>query len=68
MQHSNPNIRRLLGAKWGGIRDHLIHHYFGIDYEILWDVIQYKIPELHGNLQLILQDNHADEEEDSRGG
>ena len=28
-----------------GFRDILIHGYFGIDTEILWDVIQNKVPE-----------------------
>jgi uncharacterized protein with HEPN domain len=28
------------------MRDKLIHEYFGIDYEILWQTIKYKIPEL----------------------
>lgn len=27
-----------------GLRDKLIHHYFGIDYDILWDVIANEIP------------------------
>jgi uncharacterized protein with HEPN domain len=26
------------------LRDKLIHHYFGIDYDILWDVIANEIP------------------------
>ena len=30
-----------------GMRDRLIHAYFGVDYEIVWDVIQNKIPSLH---------------------
>jgi uncharacterized protein with HEPN domain len=29
-----------------GMRDRLIHGYFGVDYEIVWDVIQNKVPEL----------------------
>ena len=28
------------------MRDKLIHVYFGIDYELVWDVIKTKIPEL----------------------
>ncbi len=27
-----------------GLRDKLIHHYFGLDYDILWDVISNEIP------------------------
>lgn len=29
-----------------GMRDRLIHGYFGIDYDIVWDVPTKKIPEL----------------------
>jgi uncharacterized protein with HEPN domain len=29
-----------------GIRDRLIHDYFGVDYDIVWDVAVRKVPEL----------------------
>lgn len=29
-----------------GMRDRLIHGYFGVDYEIVWDVVMNKIPDL----------------------
>lgn len=32
--------------KMSGTRDKLIHDYFGIDYDIVWDIIQHKIPDL----------------------
>ena len=33
-----------------GMRDKLIHDYFGVDLEIIWDVIQNRLPEL--NIQI----------------
>jgi len=40
--------------KMAGTRDKLIHEYFGIDYDIVWDIIENKIPELdHFLLQLV---------------
>ncbi len=32
--------------KLAGLRDILIHQYFSIDFEIIWDVVKNKIPEL----------------------
>ena len=37
-----------------GMRDRLIHDYFGIDYEIVWDVITNKIPQLNKDIQQII--------------
>lgn len=38
-----------------GMRDRLIHDYFGVDYEIVWDVVQSRIPELRGQIATILE-------------
>jgi uncharacterized protein with HEPN domain len=40
-----------------GMRDRLIHGYFGVDYDIVWDVITSKIPGLDAAIrQLIAQE------------
>ena len=36
------------------MRDKLIHDYFGIDYDIVWDVVTNKIPGLHQKVKKIL--------------
>ncbi len=38
-----------------GMRDKLIHDYFGINYSIVWDVIKNKIPELTKQVQEVIQ-------------
>ena len=40
--------------KMAGARDKLIHDYFGIDYDIVWDIIQNKIPDLDHFLNELL--------------
>lgn len=37
-----------------GMRDHLIHGYFGIDYDIVWDVLKNHIPVLAETIDAIL--------------
>lgn len=38
-----------------GIRDQLIHSYFGVDYEIVWEVATEKAPKLERQIRSILE-------------
>ena len=38
-----------------GMRDRLIHGYFGVDYELVWDVVANKIPALHRAIEEIIE-------------
>lgn len=42
-----------------GMRDKLIHDYFGIDYEIVWDAIVNKIPDLKREIERIIVDEDS---------
>ena len=42
-----------------GMRDHLIHGYFGVDYEIVWDVVHNKIAQLDGELRRMIAELDA---------
>jgi uncharacterized protein with HEPN domain len=37
-----------------GMRDRLIHDYFGVDFELVWDVVRTRIPDLRRQLASIL--------------
>jgi len=37
-----------------GMRDRLIHGYFGIDYKLVWDAIKKEVPKIKGRILKIL--------------
>jgi uncharacterized protein with HEPN domain len=39
-----------------GLRDKLIHHYFGIDWDVVWDILKMEIPKLEGTVTRALQE------------
>jgi uncharacterized protein with HEPN domain len=39
-----------------GMRDRLIHGYFGVDYELVWDVAVNKVPLLREQLTILLRE------------
>jgi uncharacterized protein with HEPN domain len=43
-----------------GTRDKLIHDYFGIDYDIVYDIIENKIPDLDCFLREIISESKGD--------
>ncbi len=47
------------GIEWrsmAGMRDRLIHAYMGVDYELVWDVIRNRIPELKKQVGAALEE------------
>lgn len=45
-----PEIRDRFPAipwrKMAGLRDVVIHHYFGIDIQIIWDIVRHRVPSI----------------------
>jgi len=57
-KHIPPEMRaRYPNVEWhkiAGLRDIVAHEYFGLDEDILWDVVQNRIPVLLDSIQQIL--------------
>jgi uncharacterized protein with HEPN domain len=54
----NPNLKaKFPDVAWremSDLRNRIIHHYFGIDYDIVWDCVKTDIPELKEWVEIII--------------
>jgi uncharacterized protein with HEPN domain len=62
-KHISEDLRKQLPhiewRKAAGLRDMLAHAYFDIDNDILWDVVQNKVPELGEATRVFLDKHHG---------
>ena len=57
-QISNETKEKYNHIEWrkiSGLRDIIIHQYFGVDHDLIWDIISNKIPELYLNIKKIIE-------------
>ena len=60
MKHIPEDVRREYpDVEWkmiAGMRDKLIHEYFGVDYEVVWDIVSNEIPRLNTKIGNVLKE------------
>lgn len=52
IKESNPNVP---WEEMYRLRNRISHEYFGIDYEIIWDIISRHLPNNHKDIKVILE-------------
>lgn len=59
-RHIPPHLRQaypdIPWKEMAGMRDRLIHGYFGIDYELVWQAIRVHIPQTRPKLRAMLEE------------
>jgi uncharacterized protein with HEPN domain len=53
IRRNHPDIPR---KEMAGMRDKLIHFYFGVDYQLVWRAIKQRLPQIKPELQKMLHE------------
>ncbi len=51
-------------SKMTGMRDKVIHDYFGVDLEVLWKTVQQDLPELQQAVAKVLEEEQSKKTDD----
>lgn len=58
-QELAEQLRDIEWRAMAGMRDRLIHGYFGVDYDLVWDVVVNKVPPLGARIRELLEDTDS---------
>lgn len=62
LRQKHPHVPR---RSMAGMRDKLIHHYFGVNLAVVWKTVVEDLPALHTDLQQVLTNELSDQQDGS---
>jgi len=60
-ENTRKNYPQVVWKEIAGTRDKIIHHYFGVNLNIIWDIVKKDILQLKKKIKAILEEESKDE-------
>ena len=61
VKNMSPDFKQRHGniewKKIAGMRDRIIHFYFGVNWDVVWDVIKNKLPDLEKEIRVLFEND-----------